>query len=286
MCVVWLCRVGVVFTREDVRMAKRTLEQSYVNRRGFLGLVPAAMLLPSASIQAQETAGGSFPHQEATLVSEMVGASHGNIARVKELVSLRPALARAAWDWGYGDWETALGAASHVGNKPIAQVLLDHGAHPTIFSAAMLGQVEVVKMFVAASSGVQKIRGPHGITLLAHARAGGNPEMVKYIESLGDADTRYPSEPVDGGLAPLLGTYAFGAGPTERLIVSINTRGDLVIKRDGEVDRNLFHHGGRVFNPSGAEAVRIRFEPSSGTAASVSVIDGAVLVTARRSVTP
>jgi hypothetical protein len=253
-----------------------------MRRRAFLGLVPAAMLLPSVSAEEQEVPGGSFPHQEAALVSEMVAASHGNIARVTELVSTRPALARAAWDWGYGDWETALGAASHVGNKPIAQLLLDNGAHPTIFSAAMLGHVEVVKMFVAALPGVQKTRGPHGITLLAHARAGGNAEMVKYIESLDGADTRYPSEPIDGGLAPLLGTYAFGAGTTDRLIVSANTRGDLVIKRDGEVDRNLFHHGGRVFNPSGAEAVRIRFEPSAGTAASVTVNDGAVQVKASR----
>jgi hypothetical protein len=28
-------------------------------------------------------------------------------------------LARAAWDWGFGDWETALGAASHMGSRPI-----------------------------------------------------------------------------------------------------------------------------------------------------------------------
>jgi hypothetical protein len=47
------------------------------------------------------------------------------------------------------------------------------------------------------------------------------------------------------------------------------------------VDRNLFHHGNRVFNPSGAEAVRIRFEPATGKAASVEVIDGPVLIRAR-----
>jgi hypothetical protein len=52
----------------------------------------------------------------------MVGASHGNLARVNELVLAHPALANAAWDWGFGDWETAIGAASHVGNKQIAAV--------------------------------------------------------------------------------------------------------------------------------------------------------------------
>ena len=255
---------------------------AHVNRRAFLGLVPAGLLLPSLSVPAQPAPPGSFPHQDGALVSEVVGASHGNIARVKELVSGRPALARAAWDWGYGDWETALGAASHVGNKPIAQLLLENGAHPTIFSAVMLGQLEVVKAFVAAAPGVQKIRGPHGITLLAHARAGGNAEMVKYVESLGDADIRYPSEPLDGGVAQLLGIYAFGSGPTDRLVVATNPRGDLVMKREGEVERFLFHHGGRVFNPSGAEAVRIRFEPATGTASVVVVTDGPLTVKADR----
>ena len=256
----------------------------HVNRRVFLSLVPAAMLVPSIGAAAQPAAAatGSFPHQEASVVSEVVGASHGNIARVKELVASRPALARAAWDWGYGDWETALGAASHVGNKAIAEILLENGAHPTIFSAAMLGQLDLVKAFTTATPGVQKTRGPHGITLLAHARAGGNAEMIKYVESLGNADIRYPTEPLEGGPALLLGTYGFGGGASDRLIVSTNTRGDLVIKLQGEVDRNLFHHGKRVFNPSGAEAVRISFEPAAGPATGLLIIDGPVHVKADR----
>ena len=103
----------------------------------------------------------------------MVGVSHGNVARVRELLTGRPALANASWDWGYGDWESALGAASHVGNQEIAKLLLAAGARPSIFSAAMLGQLDTVKAFILASPGVQKTRGPHGLTLLSHARAGG-----------------------------------------------------------------------------------------------------------------
>lgn len=254
----------------------------HVNRRAFLGIVPAAMLLPSVSVRAQPAAAGSFPRQEAALVSEMVRVAHGNVARVKELIAERPALARAAWDWGYGDWETALGAASHVGHAAIAQLLLDNGAHPTIFSAAMLGQLDVVKAFVAAAPGVQKIRGPHGISLLTHARNGGSAEMVKYVDSLADADHAYPSEPLDGGTDALVGTFAFGAGLAERLMVSANPRGQMAVKRQGETERNLFHHGGRVFNPAGAEAVRIQFEPPTGTAMSLLVIDGPIRVKAGR----
>src|SRR5262245_33966332 len=55
-----------------------------------------------------------FPRQEAKLVAEVVGASHTNEARVRELVNAHPALVNAWWDWGFGDWESPLGAASHV----------------------------------------------------------------------------------------------------------------------------------------------------------------------------
>lgn len=254
-----------------------------VSRRSFLGIIPAAAFIPRIQTVGESPSSASFPRQDAAVVKEMVGVAHGNVARVKELVSARPALARAAWEWGYGDWETALGAASHVGNKEIAQILLDNGAHPTIFSAAMLGQLDVVQSFVASTPGVQRTRGPHGITLLAHARAGGNAEMVKYVESLGDADPRYTNQALaEDDAAAMIGTYSFGAGATERLMVSNNTRGDLVIKRGGEVDRNLFHHGNRVFNPAGAEAVRIRFEPVSGKALSVQIADGPIQVRATR----
>lgn len=258
-----------------------------VSRRRFLSAVPAAAfittVLPSSPAAAEPGARDTFPRQDAALAREIVGVSHGNVARVKELVSGTPALARASWDWGFGDWETALGAASHVGNKEIAAVLLAAGAHPTIFSAAMLGQLEAVKAFVAASPGIQKTRGPHGITLLDHARAGESTEVVKYLESLGDAGLRYPNEPMsDEEVAGLLGTYVYGTGATERLIVSRNTRGILVMKREGEPERNLFHHGTRVFNPAGAEAVRIRFEPPTGRATTLSIVDGPLRVDAKR----
>ncbi len=77
-------------------------------------------------------------------------------------------------------------------------MLLAAGARPSIFSAAMLGHLDTVKAFVLASPGVQKTRGPHGLTLLSHARAGGAgaADVVKYLESLGDADVKYTNEPL------------------------------------------------------------------------------------------
>jgi hypothetical protein len=76
---------------------------------------------------------------DSALVEEFVGKAHGDLARVKELLTQEPRLVNAAWDWGNGDWETALGAAAHMGRRDIAETLFAHGARLDIFAAAMLG---------------------------------------------------------------------------------------------------------------------------------------------------
>jgi len=148
-----------------------------------------------------------------------------------------------------------------------------------------MGQLDIVKQLIAASPGLQRMRGPHGLTMMAHARAGGTAaaEMLKYLESLGDADPRYPDVPLtDTEQAAIVGEYVFGPGSTERLTVAKNARGVLTITRSGGTERNLFHHGGLVFNPPGGEAVRIRFEVSGGRSGSVTVEDGPSKVSASR----
>src|SRR5262249_35403407 len=150
-----------------------------ITRRGFLGFVPAVPFLrfpfPDTVSPANTAADALaiFPQHDPAVVKEIVQVSHGNLGRVKELVSARPALARASWDWGFGDWETPIDAASHVGNRPIAEFLIANGARPTIYTAAMMGQLAIVKLWIEGVPGVQRNRGPHGITLLAHARFGG-----------------------------------------------------------------------------------------------------------------
>ena len=79
--------------------------------------------------------------------------------------------------------------------------------------------------------GVQRNRGPHGITLAgarAQRRARRAAEVLKYLESLGDADPRYTDLPLsDAEQAAIVGEYAFGPGATERLKVVKNARGVL-----------------------------------------------------------
>jgi hypothetical protein len=125
------------------------------------------------------------PALEATLVQEFVGNAHGNFARVKELLEQEPALVNATWDWGGGDFETALGAASHMGNKQIANYLLEHGARLDIFAAAMLGKLDVVKAALEAYPEMVNTPGPHGIPLDVHAEAGGEDAklVLEYLNS-------------------------------------------------------------------------------------------------------
>jgi hypothetical protein len=123
---------------------------------------------------------------EAALVKEFVGNAHGDLNRVKELLAQEPGLINATWDWGGGDFETALGAASHMGRRDIAEFLLERGARLDIFAAAMLGKLDIVKAALTAFPDAIKTPGPHGIPLIAHAQAGGEgaKSVLEYLQSL------------------------------------------------------------------------------------------------------
>ena len=113
------------------------------------------------------------PPIDQELVAEFVLKAHGDLGVVKQLLEQEPAIVNAAWDWGGGDWETALGAAAHVGRRDLAEYLLEHGARMDVFAAAMLGETEIVRAMLDAQPELREARGPHGIPLLAHAEAGG-----------------------------------------------------------------------------------------------------------------
>jgi hypothetical protein len=114
---------------------------------------------------------------DSALVEAFVGSAHGDLDKVRELLAHEPGLVNAAWDWGSGDWETGLGAASHMHNREIAIYLLDNGARLDIFGAAMLGYVDVVRSMLDVRPDLRDAKGPHGIPLSAHAA----PEVVELL---------------------------------------------------------------------------------------------------------
>lgn len=123
------------------------------------------------------------PALASELVRDFVIAGHGNLEKVKEMLGQEPALINATWDWGGGDWETALGGAAHVGNRNIAQYLLANGARFDLYAAAMLGELELVKQVLTIFPNLRHTPGAHGIPLLAHAQRGGEQArpVVEYL---------------------------------------------------------------------------------------------------------
>jgi hypothetical protein len=246
------------------------------------GAPPAAALYDATSPSAIPP---GFPRQHPDRVRNTVGLAHRDLDGVRALVESTPALANATWDWGFGDWETPLGAASHTGRREIALYLLERGAHPTLFSAAMLGQLAVVRATLEATPAARATRGPHGIPLVEHARAGGEAAraVLDYLESLPPLP---PSGPAAVELPAAerrryLGRYRYGADDGKVFDV-VESRDALGIKSGGDFERRLTPLGGHEFHPPGAPAVRIRFTVGGAEASALEVRDGELVVTARR----
>ncbi len=130
---------------------------------------------PSASASSKDVP--DFPEHDPQIerarVKRFVIAGHFNLDVVKEMIAADPNLINGAIDWGNGDFETALGGASHMGRRDIAEFLLEHNARMDIFAATMLGHLDIVKAAVAAYPNIVRVPGPHKIPLLAHAEKGG-----------------------------------------------------------------------------------------------------------------
>ncbi len=272
------------------------------SRRSFFGLTAgfAALGVSALAASAWEQSPPSalsyasdvFPAQDPALAREVVGVSHRDLKRVQELVERQPALARAGIDWGFGDWEVCIDAASHTGNKAIAEFLLANGARPTIFSAAMMGQLDVVKAFIAARPGVQRGLGPHGLTLMWHAKQGGPDAVpvVAYLTAVGDADVPTATVPLaTSDRDALVGKYLYGSGPRDSFTVEVRRdmlkRDQLTFERTGALSRqNLYHVGNLVFFPSGVPSAKIAFAKEGAKITQLTVADPNLMLTARREI--
>ena len=270
------------------------------SRRSFFGLTSGVSALGVSLLTTRawgqspasspSVASDVFPAQDPALVREAVGVSHRDLKRLQELVERQPALARVAIDWGFGDWESCIDAASHTGNKPIADFLLGNGARPTMFSAAMMGQLDVVKAFIAARPGVQRNLGPHGLTLMWHAKQGGPDAaaVVQYLTAVGDADVPPPTLPLAlPERDALVGKYTYGSGPRDYFTIEVRRdmlgREQLTIERSGAPSRqNLYHVGNLVFFPTGVPSAKIAFAKEGAKVTRLTVADPNVMLTARR----
>jgi len=161
-----------------------------LSRRAFLEfstMSAAGLVFASRVAEGRAQSKPKPPALAPASVEEFVRAGHVNLERVKEMLAQEPGFLNATWDWGGGDFETALGGAGHMGRKDIATFLLSQGARMDIFVAAMLGKLDIVKTVLTAFPNLAQSKGPHGFTLMYHAQKGGEEAgpVVKYLESLG-----------------------------------------------------------------------------------------------------
>jgi len=126
------------------------------------------------------------PQINRVFVQDFVIYAHSELDMVKKLLEIEPALLNATMDWGHGDWETGLGGASHMGRRDIVEFLLEKGDRIDIFCAAMMGQLDAVKSFLALQPKLIDAKGPHGFTLHFHAQVGGKEaeHVLDYLQSI------------------------------------------------------------------------------------------------------
>ncbi len=168
-----------------------------MNRKKFLqhaalGTAGSMIAVPTfARNHSRNAEGDPLPQEK---VKEFVIAGHGNFDEVKKLLTEFPTLLYATWDWGNGDFETALEGAGHVGNKEIANYLIGLGARTNLFVLTMLGKTIIVKNFLDTFPQYLNARGPHGFTFLHHAQKGGDDsrELLDYFQSKGLKETKTP----------------------------------------------------------------------------------------------
>ncbi len=246
---------------------------------GLLGLsVPfGSLAMPNFGIGSDLIISGkpypAYPSLDPDLVQEVVGKSHSDLDAVKSLVEKRPELARATWEWRFGDFESAIGAASHVGRRDIVQYLLSKGARPNLFTYTVLGAYEVVKNMIDFSPGIQRTLGPHGISLLDHAYAGlrmkssmstkevdNCKKLIDYLESLGDAGGEEYQDLPDEEKQKYLGDYKYGDAEDEGFTVQLNMRKMLSLGGIGEFGGSLYKVGDNEFIYNGAPSVKVSFQ--------------------------
>ena len=160
----------------------------YMDRNSFfkagMGITAGLILQPTAAISIIDDEPEPL---DISVVKEFVIAGHKDLERVREMLSDYPNLIFSRYDWGNGDFEEAIEGAGHVGNKEIANYLVDQGARINLFVLTMLGKTEIVKSTLNEYPGLLNAKGAHGFTLLHHAKVGGSDshELFEFLTAKG-----------------------------------------------------------------------------------------------------
>lgn len=155
-------------------MNRKTFIKNSASGLIITGLTPISVLSQS---QKQEKPNSL----KIKLIKEFVIAGHKNLPLVKEMIEEHPNLIYCRYDWGNGDAEEAIEGAGHLGNKEIANYLISKGARVNLFVLAMLGKASLVIPTLDTYPELIFAKGPHGFTLLHHAKIGESKEIHDYL---------------------------------------------------------------------------------------------------------
>jgi hypothetical protein len=126
-------------------------------------------------------------------IKEFVVAGHSNLNKVKSMLMEEPNLIYSRYDWGGGDFEEAIEGAGHVGNKEIAKYLIEQGARVNLFVLTMLGKKQIVIPTLEEYPSLIDAKGPHGFSLLHHAKIGGkdSKDILDYLMEKGLKESKF-----------------------------------------------------------------------------------------------
>ena len=153
-----------------------------------------------------------MPDAQATqaVVDELVGNAHGNLARVSELLDQHPDLLNAKATWS----ETAIEAATQMGNRPIIEHLIARGAPVDFFTGLVLGRLEQVEQELTANPELATSRGVHDLPPLYFAAIGGRRAAAELLLAAG-ADVNARAE----AASPIHGAVMGGSAELVRLLL-------------------------------------------------------------------
>jgi uncharacterized protein len=150
------------------------------------------------------------PQVGPSVVEDLVGNAHGNLARVRELLDAHPDALNGRAPWN----ETAIEAATQMGNKPILDFLIGRGAPVDFFTACVLGRVDDVAAQLAADPTRAGARGVHDLPALYFAAIGGNLAVAESLLAAG-ADVNARAE----SAAPIHGAVMGGSADMIKLLL-------------------------------------------------------------------
>ncbi|HEY6875208.1 MAG TPA: ankyrin repeat domain-containing protein [Candidatus Dormibacteraeota bacterium] len=144
------------------------------------------------------------------MIDELVGNAHGNLARVKEIITEHPELINTTATWK----ETPVEAAAQMGNRAIIQYLVGQGAPVDFFTALALADVETARQKLNNDSALAKARGVHELPALYFAAIGGSVAAAQMLLEAG-ADVNAKAE----AAAPIHGAVMGGNREMVRFLV-------------------------------------------------------------------